>query len=222
VRAALSASIEPYVGRTLEAVNRVANLVGFGVEGIYSTDPSRKRAAEDVVRAAVVLLHAYLEDFLRTMAGALLPAGNEDCLNRIPLAGTTGRADKFLLGKLVQHKGKLVDDLLRESVSEYLERSNYNNTDEISRLLGELGIDVKAVSQRFPEIQRMMERRHQIVHRADRVKGTESNIPVLEPIDPQEVFVWLKAVADFMTHLTGEIAGKLNSFEDMMKRIDLA
>jgi hypothetical protein len=43
----------------------------------------------DIVRAAVVLGHAYLEDFLRTMAAAILPNKGDDCLNQIPF--TTDR-----------------------------------------------------------------------------------------------------------------------------------
>lgn len=157
-------------------------------------------ASQDILRAAVVLIHAQLEEFLRSIARVLLPEADEACLNEIPLAGIGGRKTTFSLGKLVQHKGKSVGELLGESVSEYLERSSYNNTTDIGNLLKSLGLDVSKLDSYFPAIQQMIERRHQIVHRADRI-GDPRQSDAVRLIEFKEVGGWLRAVQRFTSSL---------------------
>ncbi|HMD16790.1 MAG TPA: HEPN domain-containing protein [Terriglobales bacterium] len=203
--------LEPYVDSVWENIDRVNELLVLAQDAhppatdVWVTK-GREGAAGDVLRAAVVLIHAYLEDFLRTIAGVLLPAGGESTLDAIPLAGISGRPEKFLLGKLVHHKGKLVDDVLRESVFRHLERTTYNNTDEIARLLETLGLEVPKYNKYFPTIQEMMLRRHQIVHRGDRLKAPGPDSSTLQPIEAAEVRTWLVATSQFLTMLSAAIA----------------
>ena len=56
-----------------------------------------------------------------------MPTADEETLNKIPLAGASGRAEKFQLGRLAEHRGKKVDDVIRESVEAYMERSTLNS-----------------------------------------------------------------------------------------------
>jgi hypothetical protein len=101
----------------------------------------------------------------------LLPARDDRSFDGVPLAGSKGRAEKFALGQLAQHRGKTVDQLLRQSVSDYLSRSNFNNVIEISTLLDKLGFNPVDHNKAFDAIDRMIARRHQIVHRADKRSG---------------------------------------------------
>jgi hypothetical protein len=205
----LSESVGPHFDRLEESLSRILDLVNASTA--LPAGP-----AKDALRAAVVLTHAYLEDFLRSLAVELLPKGDEACLDAIPLAGLTGRADKFSLGKLVQRRGKTVDDLLKQSVVEYLERSNFNSTDEISRLLRTLGFEVSEHSDGFSEIAQMIKRRHQIVHRQDRVWMPDSS-HTLQPIEPSDVFQWLRAVSTFVTGVLSEMYAK-REMPAMLKR----
>ena len=175
-------------------------------------------AAQDVLRAAVVLIHAYLEDFLRTVAGILLPVAGEATLNSIPLAGLDGRPEKFPLGKLVRHRDKLVEEVLRMSVMEYLDRSTFNSTDEIAQLLDKLGFQVADHNQQFAAIGAMIQRRHQIVHRADRVKTPGSGKYTLQPIEAGEVLAWLRATTAFTLSVTKPLFRKLNPLEEILER----
>jgi hypothetical protein len=138
-------SVGPYLDGLEESLLRISDLVkaSSGLQG---------GAGQDVLRAAVVLTHAYLEDFLRTIAATILPTCDEKCLNDIPLAGLSpsGRAEKFFLGKLVRHNGKTVDELLRQSIAEYLDRLSFNSTDDISHLLATLGFGISEHSESFP------------------------------------------------------------------------
>jgi hypothetical protein len=172
--AKLRADLNARVGRQSENFGRVENLISIHKE-LYGKGRGRRKVPEsDVLRAAVVLLHASLEDFLRTLAAARLPAAGEDVLNDIPLATNSpdgARKVTFSLGKLAHFRGKSVDELIAKSVEQYLERSNYNNTREIAVLLTSIGVNPDDVNSTFPELQKLMLRRHQIVHRADRLEG---------------------------------------------------
>jgi hypothetical protein len=148
---------------------RVENLVKT-----YETHPQAqgkgRKSAEllDILRAAVVLLHASLEDVLRSTAQWKLPNAPSETLDEIPLVGLGPNPKKFLLGDLATFRGKVVDEIFAASVAAYLEKSNYNNVGEIATVLNGMKVDVTKVSGTFPRLQELMERRHQIVHRADR------------------------------------------------------
>jgi hypothetical protein len=103
--------------RVVLNIQRVSFLVGFAERRLTDGNATRSLHTEDILRAAVVLLHATLEDFLRYIGALYLPEGNEETLNRISLAGTHERPEKFFLGRLAQHRGKTVDALIVESVT---------------------------------------------------------------------------------------------------------
>jgi hypothetical protein len=196
--------LRPYRDQLQENIQRVNCLLR-----LFDDDLGKREGGDDLLRAAVVFIHAYLEDFLRTLAAELLPVGDESCLKDIPLAGSDsfGRGEKFVLGQLAQHRGKTVDELLRQSVSDYLSRSNFNSTTEIASLLVRLGFRPEEHNKAFEAIDRMIERRHQIVHRADR--RSDSGKMVLQPIDRNEVVEWLQATVTFTSGLLTPLLHKL-------------
>lgn len=200
----LEVRLRPYLDRLDENVARISRLLQF-----FDGELSKREGGDDILRAAVVFIHAYLEDFLRTLAAELLPAGDERSFEDIPLAGSKsyGRGEKFALGQLAQHRGKTVDQLLRQSVSDYLSRSNFNSTTEIASLLVRLGFRPEEHNSAFDAIDRMIDRRHQIVHRAD--KGSSSGKTTLQPIERAEVVEWLQATHGFTSSLLTPLMRKL-------------
>jgi hypothetical protein len=203
------ARLRPYLARLEENVARVSRLLQF-----FDTDLSKQEGGDDILRAAVVFIHAYLEDFLRTLAAELLPAGDQRSFEDIPLTGSKsfGRGERFSLGQLAQHRGKTVDQLLRQSVFDYLSRSNYNSTTEIASLLVKLGFRPEEHNKAFDAIDRMIERRHQIVHRADRRSTSEETL--LQPIERAEVVDWLQATLSFTSGLLTPLMQKLPTLLD--------
>ena len=163
--------------------------------------------AKDILRAAVVFLHATLEDFLRYVGETYLPASSEEILNRVALVGTQDvpRPEKFLLGKLAQHRGKTVDQLITASVNAHLDRISFSDTTDISNLLEGAGIAVETVRPLYPRLSALMTRRHQIVHRADLVDvpGDERKAT---PIDAATVTEWATAVKEFFAHVMADKA----------------
>jgi hypothetical protein len=212
----MGARLLPYFARLAENNQRVNRLLQF-----FDEDLKEREGGEDILRAAVVLIHASLEDFLRTLASELLPAGDENSLKDIPLAGSGsfGRNEKFVLGQLAQHRGKTVDELLRQSVADNLGRSNYNNTKEIAQLLTKIGFKPEEHNDEFAAIDQMIQRRHQIVHRADRVDARP--VPVLQHIERPQVADWLTATYNFTARLIVPLMKRLpDLLESSSRRLD--
>lgn len=188
------AAIEPYLRRNVENFYRVGRLVGF------ATGESR----DDILRAAVVLLHATLEDCLRSISSALLPNSGEASLNRVPLISCAGsRAEKFSLGKLAAHREKLVSTLIKESVDSYLRHVTFNNSNEIAEHLRELGFELAPMRGAFSTIEEMMKRRHQIVHRADYDDSGK-----LAEICSENVMKWADGVTKLLSQVLAQLGNK--------------
>ncbi len=208
--------LAPYIAIMNENIERVGKLVTAASQ---LDGPIR----QEILRSVIVLTHAFLEDFLRTIAINLLPEQNENVLNDIPLAGlgSGGRAEKFYLGKLASHRGKAIDDVIRESVSQYLDKSNFNSVSEIAVLLVSFGFNVSEHSAEFPLIEEMIQRRHVIVHRADRMKGVGKTSTQPQPVDSVIVGRWVKATNTFMLGLLAPTFKKLNSPELIVKKLGI-
>jgi hypothetical protein len=186
---------------------RASNLVVMYEKHLLGTGKGRRPvSSSDILRASVVFLHASLEDFLRSLAEWKIPEGGQDTLNKIPLVGQEkGRAEKFFLGDLVRHKSKTVGQLFKESVINYLEKSNYNNVGEIKVLLEDVGIDPNTVSSNFNDIGRLMSRRHHIVHRVDRNDKPGRGHHRAMPINHGNVKAWIKVVDRFVNDVLNQI-----------------
>jgi hypothetical protein len=169
--------------RTRENIARVKNLIE-----IYERTKNDARPHNtDILRAAVVFLHATLEDCLRSMAYARLPSASRDDLNK------TGQ--KVLIGKLAEYRGKTVNELINDVVIEYLERKTYNNIDDISSALKSFSIVVQRGV--ISPLDIAIQRRHKIVHRADR--GDKNGEPAnITGIQSSHVSKWVSDVEGFV------------------------
>src|SRR2546427_11301455 len=107
--------MESYLDLSLENLGRMNRLLNLAASNPDDSD--------DLMRAVIVMNHAYLEDFLRSLAERFLPLASEEVLNKVPLLGRKGRPDKFQLGALTPHRGKAVQDLIDISVRAHLARS---------------------------------------------------------------------------------------------------
>jgi len=216
---------EPYLKLIFEGLQRGLNLVLQAGKG-------DKETAAEILRAVVVLNHAYLEDFLRNVALWLMPIAGEDTLNKIPLPGVTGRAEKFQLGKLAEHRGKKIDDVIRESVEAYMERSTFNNVTEIMAFLDSVNVklpsreEIERSPSEFPRLpiegdvlrllDTMMKRRHHIVHRADKATTGDG----LQEITDTDVMSWLAATMKFTLSIATENFMQRHSLGEFQKAVN--
>jgi hypothetical protein len=217
------ADFEPYVNLIAESLGRCMKLV--------TAAKAENEMSSEILRAVVVLNHAYLEDFMRTLALAFLPTANETALDRVPFVGLvqTDRAEKFFLGKLARHRGKTVNDVIRESVSGHMDRSTFNSVTEIMSFLESIGLKLPDEKDKSPKsvpelpvtretlgmLDVMMQRRHHIVHRADKAKSGG-----VQDIGSVEVLGWLVATQTFMLSAAQTAFMKRHSFEEFKKKVN--
>lgn len=159
-----------------------------------------RRAVEttDVLRSAVVFLHATLEDFLRALLEWKLPTAPAVHLKDVPLVGKKPRST-FTLEDLAAFRGTNVDDLIARSVVENLERSNFNDPGDVEAVLDRIGLSRNVLDPYRDKLGPMMKRRHWIVHRADRNTATGMGHHSALALQQPAVEKWSDAVRQFGT-----------------------
>ncbi len=179
---------------------RVSNLIAIYIELRRPGAGRRSVQSTDTLRAAVVFLHSALEEVIRNLFLWKLPLADSESLDEIPLTGMspTHRPAPFLLGKLASHRGQFVDNLIRDSISAYVDYMNVNNKNEISRCLRMVGLESRDFSGYFPFLQLMMNRRHQIVHQMDRNHESGVGRHRAQSISVRQVQAWRENLSLFV------------------------
>jgi hypothetical protein len=152
-------------------LKRVENLVslytpkGSGRVGTHETD---------VLRAAIVMLHASLEDFLRSYLIVSIDDFDKDTLNSYGFPNSNKRAqEKAKIGDLVEYRDQTIAEFIRASVKERIDRyETFNDIGDVKGALTKCKFDMSAFDDaQFAELVNMIKRRHQIVHKADKNEG---------------------------------------------------
>jgi hypothetical protein len=151
----------------------------------------------DLLRAAVLFLHATLEEALRAITLWRLPLATtaahfEDV--RIALS-PDDRRPRVVLGDLAHLQTKTVGELIRDSVEAHLERASINNLAELKTTLVRCGIDPAVVASQAPQLAALMLRRHRIAHRADNNSSSGPGHHAARSLDMTTVEQWIGAVA---------------------------
>ena len=184
---------------------RVENLLAVYDLARKTLPANRGTPMSDILRSAVVFLHAVLEGSVRYIAGARLPEATEAVLNDIPLAGM-GRATKFGLGSLVVHRGTSVNALLAASVEAHLARESFNSVTEILAMLQRCGVDTSKLRLRCAILDQMIQRRHKIVHEGDHVKDRKRWSQAPRELSRRQVEVWFRSVQDALSEMDDAFA----------------
>lgn len=184
------------VQRFEKNVHRIRGLVSIAQNAaIFDQTNLEAPRSDDVLRAAVVFLHASFEEMLRTTERVYW-------LNVYPQRS-----------KLLRHpfnswlkKGRNGNrpDISEDNVDKELELRTYchkeNYLGENSKLiLGLIGIlaEFEQDGFRFEKLDMLSDRRNRIVHRTDWVPLSSKGQPSLEPISVEEVEDWLNAAMNF-------------------------
>jgi len=192
------------IGQTFRAnITRVRSLLG--VYEVVATGPAQPTTEHtDVLRSGVVLLHASLEDLVRSSSEELLPLQDAEVLNEIGFPdGSDKTKAKFTLGELHPYRGLTVDDLIRKAVAARLQRSNYNNVSELSAALQRIGLAASILDPHQGTLESIMKRRHLIVHRADKNPLFEpgQGVPSVQHLGRSTVDTWTTVVSDVGTRV---------------------
>ncbi len=156
--------------------------------------------AAEVLRAAVVLLHASLEDFLRSVAEQYWPFRDSTELDRVPLPGedTVRKTSARVLRRYGERTAR---DLLQEAVRAYLATYTVSDVKAVGRLLADLGVTDLSENVDMKQIEMLILRRHQIVHRADRVEGGDNETFEQAAVEHAAVHTWAECVAKLVDHV---------------------
>lgn len=209
-------------------MKRIAGLTelifrGGGNPAETSAAVGSEEVRADLFRAIVVFLHATFEDVLRTAARQRLGEAAPEFLEKIPLVGNT--KDKFSLGSLAAHRGKTVDDVIRESVEKYLNRESFGASRDVDEILRHMGLDTKPFKCLYADLDRMMKRRHRIVHETDLPIPRDHSLPSWTLADNFQLALWNLTVLAFYALLRVSLdpTDELQRwyFERRMKAIDL-
>jgi len=195
--------------RFAENLERVRNLVVL-YDRVTGPAPGRSSVQEsELLRTAVVFLHGALEDLLRGVAERRLPAASAEVLSQIPFVGGDGRRTTLTLGDLAAHRGRPVEYVISNSVIAYLDRSSYNNPEDIAKLLGQVGLPQKTKERLMGSYARglraLMSRRHQIAHRLDRNDGSGRGHHGALSIGKATIERWMSIVRRFGNELLSEV-----------------
>ncbi|MCX8497511.1 MAG: hypothetical protein ORN51_15125 [Akkermansiaceae bacterium] len=185
-----------------DTLDRVLNLVQIYDVSLPKGKRGRKPAGSaDILRAAVVLLHSGLEEFLRALITASGPNKTENILNQAPLAvdARGGRPAEVSHGNLQKHRGRSVDVLITEAVHQYCETSDFDHLKEMKVKLTTLGVDLSCGDSYYAAIAQLTERRHQIVHRGDVNELQGSGHYSTRSISASTVRTWADAVCGYVS-----------------------
>lgn len=167
---------------------------------VYQTSalgPGRRAVdTTDLLRAAVVFLHATIEDFLRSLLEWKLPHAAAVHLKDIPLAGKRPRST-YTLDELAQFRGESVDEVVARSIAAHLDRSNFNDPGEVEGVLERIGLPKTLLDPYRDKLGPMMKRRHWIVHRADRNIATGRGHQAAVALQQAAVEAWSTALRRF-------------------------
>jgi hypothetical protein len=188
----VKAEIETRFAANLERVQHLMDVY----QGAAAGPGRRPVETTDVLRAAVVFLHATLEDLLRSLLEWKLPLAAAVHLKDVPLAGKRPRST-FTLDDLAPFRGTSVDDLIARSVLENLERSNFNDPGEVEGVLERIGLPKVLLDPYRDKLGPMMKRRHWIVHRADRNTATGRGQHATHALQQAAVETWSEALKQF-------------------------
>jgi hypothetical protein len=156
-----------------ENIARARHLIEVYEQISPKTQGRKSTQRADLLRAAIVFIHASLEDLIRSICTSRFPLSSASAMQDIPVAGTKQKKpSKFSLGDLVPVRRMTVDQLLMQSVRELFELTSFSNVKEIMSQLNRCQIAVDASRFNAQKLEELIHRRHNIVHRADHNDNT--------------------------------------------------
>ena len=158
----------------------------------------------DILRAGVVFLHSTVEEYLRTIIRrrkiSLLKSNEswKDVLRDVSLPGkNSGKstAAKIELNELFEYKDKNVMDLILEAVNEKVDYLTFNNYSQIVSSLDLVGIKLPDKGKEIDceSINSYIERRHKIVHEADKNEIAGKGNYRTQSINSNQLKKWIEA-----------------------------
>jgi hypothetical protein len=127
---------------------------------------------DDIHRAIIVFTHATLEaavcDVVRILLNLRLTVAPEKVFSILR------QEREYSIAELKAKRDKTIDQIIEEHfaggvalIDSYLSNRSFNKKEEVIQQLKDLGIDIRSVHRQLDQLNEMMQRRHQVVHKAD-------------------------------------------------------
>ena len=188
------------------------------VEKFIEGDKGYVKTVYDIIRATIVFLHTSLETTLREILRLRLKFNGD--ISSIPLASKSGlinRKEKFSLSELAQYRGKNINEVIDDSIDQYLNTVSFNSSSEIANYLVKIEIPQNTLEKYYPLLNEMIERRHKIVHEGDIKRGGFPS--ELNDVDMDRVVKWFDATSEFCGELI-RVAGIAIYLGRIMDRLE--
>ena len=192
---------------TVKNLWRARRLVDFSKE-IKTPEETRS----DLRGAAIVFLHATLEEFLRGVAlrewFKLNDENLKSALKRYPRLNT--RNIKISLLDLVDKRQESIESIIQEEVESFLYQDiSFNSLDEIEKFLELINVSVQDLKEEigqehFDNLQSLIRKRHSVVHQAD-----------CSQLDFDQTLVWGKSLLAFLTRLSESLGLNVKYGEEL-------
>jgi len=194
---------------TLNNLWRARRLVDLSKE-IKTPEETRS----DLLGAAVVFLHATLEEFLRGVAlREWFKLEDENLKSALKsYARLSSRNIKVSLIDLVDKRKESVESIIQQEVESFLYQDiSFNSLDEIEKFLELIKISVEDLRkeigrEHFDNIQSLIRKRHSVAHQAD-----------CSQLDFDQTLVWGKSLLVFLTRLSGSLGLNVEYSEELKK-----
>lgn len=198
--------LEELTEHSLMNYYRIENLIQLYEKETKDKKGKRFNHQIDILRSAVVFIHATLEDGMRSIAKHYLPLCDKEIIDKIPLIdiNKSGKPEKFFLGRLLSHSDKSVNELIEESISSYLDKISFSSVSDIASMLSTFKINQSKINKLYPSIEEMMKRRHHIVHRADKIKASGPGRQYAKSLSAKKVRDWNDKVNIFFALVVEE------------------
>lgn len=182
-------------------IQRVDNLISV-YKVLHDSNSADPMVCKDVLRASVVLMHAALEEVIRNLYVWILPNGSRDKLNKIPFNRNSDRNPKpIFLGDLMEYQGLFIENIVVDSINLYVDRMNLNSPEQLSACLNMVEINDQTLKVHYQGLEKLMSRRHQIVHQMDREDRLDPDTVNVSDIDLDTIILWRESFIKFFDDL---------------------
>lgn len=197
-------------GEFRENILRVDNLI-LAYVALKKNNVGDNQMRDDVLRATIVFLHSTLEEVIRNLLILRVPNSSSEVLSKIPFVmNSNRRPEKIHLGELTSYRGKFVENVIIDSVDKYVDSMSINNQSQLIEFLGMASIPLEKLPKYFSNLEKLMKRRHQIVHQMDRTNELD---PLLGPVS--------RIGMTFVTESRAALTGFYRTLNGIVNRLDL-
>ena len=194
----MATEIEQYKLMFDKNIERVQSLIKI-YESLKNTEAKEQRDSKftDILRAAVVLLHSSFEEYYRNILIIIVPktCGKED-MKSMSLPSKQGKHKaNFDLSDLIEFRGKTVEEVITDSIEAEIRLRSFGNYNSIATWAIKAKIDLEGFKGQ-DKLNKLIQRRHKIVHEADRANSSEGY--TLTKIDKSTVEKWTEIVCDLV------------------------